>query len=212
MRNRAIALGFLLLASTTSAFADDSTVPYLGGSLGVNQDNMRLRDPTYVYTNFWATGLTGSIFGGFAWSNDQFYVAGEGFGTELTARSSTKTINTGSGTTSAILRMRYSYGGSILPGLKIKTADDMVVYIRLGAVKTRFELHQTVVPSGSTSNISKTTASGGQIGIGVQGYVARAIALRGEYDYSGYRTYTAFNNKITPHDNQLSIGLIYQFC
>ncbi len=84
-----------------------------------------------------------------------------------------------------------------------------MLYVRMGVIKSRFAFHQSTVQSGYTSNYSYDTVTGGQVGLGIQGTVYKCVALRAEYDYNSYRTFSAFANRISVSDNQVKAGLVF---
>jgi len=92
------------------------------------------------------------------------------------------------------LRVTYSYGASILPGISF--ADNVTVgYIRLGVIKTRFD------------NLGKIR-SGFQYGVGVKWGLNDLWSVRGEYSYTKYNNIVNFGH---PDSNTYSIGLMYSF-
>lgn len=183
-------------------------LPYVGANIGGLFPRWSLKDTSQATTNFSANGVYGGLFAGFGTMLDSnFYIAAEGFGNESYASSNTKTINSVGGPASDSLTMRYSYGGSIRPGIVF--GGGMLGYLRIGVIRSRFNLHQTVVPFGATSNLSKNTVTGAQYGIGLQREISRNFSLRGEYDYSTYRSFRAFNNLIHAYNNTFGVGLVY---
>jgi len=206
-----IAMGCaILLVNSTVVFAD-SLVPYLGADLGLDYGRWQVKDVTTATRTSSASGTFGNLFLGVAWSpNESFYVGLEGFGSISSTHSSHTQINTSTIPATINIRMRDSYGVSVLPGFKFSQAS--LFYLRFGFVRSLFNFHQTIVPVGSSSNLHRTIASGGQIGIGLQTGISTNWAVRGEYDYNSYRNFTVFGNKVTPHDNQFKVGLLYTIC
>lgn len=201
----------IILLASSAAVASGPEVPYLGAKLGLDWGHWRVRDVSGAHTNFSSNGMYGGFFAGVGWdATPQFYLAGEIFGDGSSTNTSTKTINTGTVPASVNMRLRYSYGGSILPGYIINPAA--LVYLRLGGIRSRFDFHQTVVPSYATSNLSKKTVTGGQVGIGLQGNFSNNFSVRGEYNYTSYRSFNSFGNIICARDNLINVGVLYNFC
>lgn len=202
----------ILLASFTTAFADNM-LPYFGGEIGYDTGKWKLKDVTGVKTTRNSNGMFGGLFAGLSFPlAPKFFVNAEIFGNESSTSTSNQVINiAGGGTAVAKMRMKYSYGGGLLPGLKFNNC--VMAYLRAGYIRSAFYLHQSVVPVGSGSNWSKNQVGGGQFGVGLQGIVDSAgnWGVRGEYDYVTYNSFTAFGNTISPRDNQFKIGVLYNF-
>lgn len=197
-----------LLASSSIAFAE--TIPYLGADIGFNSGNVKLKDTSNNNTNYGYHGYLGGLFAGIGTDyNQNTYLGVEAFGKESSAVTGTKTISTPRGLANDKIRMRYSYGVSFIPGYKF--TEGTMLYMRLGVIRSRYELHQTLPPASATSNTDRNTATGAEFGLGAETCINRDWAIRGEYDYSTYRSFTSFSNKITPRDSQFNIGLIYKF-
>lgn len=113
--------------------------------------------------------------------NQNIYLGGEVFGTVAA-----KKFN-GNG-----LQSRYSFGASVIPGVMI--TDHTMAFARAGVVRTRFK--------GEDKG-----RNGAQIGLGVQTSLTSNVDLRGEYDYTRYRS--VHNYK--PQANAFTVGLVYKF-
>ncbi len=202
----------ILLASSAAAFADNM-LPYLGGEIGYDTGKWKLKDVTGIKTTRNANGVFGGLFAGLSFPlAPHFVVNAEIFGNESSTSTSNQVINiAGGGTAVAKMRMKYSYGGGLLPGLKFNNC--VMAYLRAGYIRSAFYLHQSVVPAGSGSNWSKNHVGGGQFGVGIEGTVDSAgnWGVRGEYDYVTYNSFTAFGNTISPRDNQFKLGVLYNF-
>jgi len=199
----------ILLMSSNAAFAD-TMLPYLGAELGYDTGKWKIKDVTSVKTSADSNGVFGGLFAGLSWTlAPQFVVNTEIFGEESSTSISTQQINITGGTAQAKLRIKYSYGGSVLPGFKF--TDIAMGYLRVGVIRSQFNLHQTIPPTGSTSNWGQNNATGGQFGVGVQANVNSSWGVRGEYDYVTYNSFTIFGNTISAHDNQFKIGVLYNF-
>lgn len=190
--------------------ASADTLPFIGMDIGYQVPNWRLTDTSNTSINYSNTGVVGDLFVGLGTMiNPKFYLALEGFGSEQSTRSSTKNISVNGAPATAMIRSQYSYGASFIPAVQVSHA--VRLYGRLGVIRTRFILHQSVVPignwHGSTNN--RNTATGGQVGIGIESVVARCLSIRGEYDYSAYRSFRSFGNKIVAKDNLFKVGFVY---
>lgn len=185
-----------ILATTTSFAA--STAPYVGASLGIINNTSssvpyatqtNSGQPTRILAqpgNF--RGVPLNVFAGFGGViNQNFYLAGELFGTVATAE-----ISSNNG-----LKTSYGYGVSILPGFVL--SDHTLAFVRGGLVRTRF----------SDAN---NTETGGQVGVGLQATLTQNMDVRGEYDYTSYGS---FNNSIgkisSPTSDAFNAALIYKF-
>ena len=201
----------ILLMSSTAAFADNM-LPYLGAEVGYDAGKWQIKDATSVKTTPSATGGFGGLFAGLSWNlAPQFVLNTELFGNESSTSTSNQTINiAGGGTSQAKMRMKYSYGVSLLPGFSFQNNAGMV-YLRAGYIRSLFAWHQSIPPSTAKSNWGYTHVGGGQFGVGIQGNLGEAWGIRGEYDYVSYTTFTVFNNNITARDNQFKVGVLYNF-
>ncbi len=173
----------LLIASailaTSSTVALASGAPYLGASLGVV-------DNTANTGSFRGMPLT--INGGYgATVNQSIYLGGELFGVL-----GTSTLDKHTTRSNPSLKTTYGYGVSFIPGYML--SDHTMAYARVGVVKTHF------------SNIDDT-ATGGQVGLGLQTSVTQNWDVRGEYDYTKYRRI----NGVSPQSDAFNLGLVYKF-
>ncbi len=200
----------LYLLGSTVLFADDVVIPYGGVEIGYDFGRWKITDITRQTQTASAYGVYGGPFLGLGWSDDRLYLGGELFGSVNAAQTNTKQINTSTVPANIIIRSKYTWGASLLPGFRFNAAS--LLYFRISVLRTRFLFHQTVVPVGSGSNLSQTNVTGGQLGIGLQQSFNNNWGGRIEYDYTGYRTFSTFRNSISAHDNMLKLGLIYSFC
>lgn len=181
----------IMASSVSVAFANST--PYVGAGLGI-ATNTSSSVATGVINgvvqnspgNF--RGVPFNVFAGYGGVvNQNFYLAGEVNGTIGTAELSN---NNG-------LKTSYGYGVSIIPGVML--SDHTLAYGRLGVVRSRF----------TNANNSQT---GGQFGVGLQTCVTQNVDIRGEYDFTAYRS---LNNSIgrvsSPRQDAFNLGLIYKF-
>jgi opacity protein-like surface antigen len=166
------------ILATCSTMALAGGAPYLGASLGV-VNNTASSGGSF-------RGIPLTISGGYgALVNQSIYLGGELFGTL-----GTSTLNNNAIVQS--LKTTYGYGLGFIPGVML--SDHAMAYMRLGVVKTRF------------SNIGNT-ATGGQVGFGMQTSITQNWDLRGEYDYTKYRSISG----VSPRSDTFNVGLVYKF-
>ncbi len=169
-----------LIAIAAVAFSASvgASAPYVGASLGIDNN-------TSSTSNF--RGLSPLISAGYgAAFNQNIYLAGEGF-----ANLGTITINNNS-TSASSVKTSYGYGLSFIPGVFL--SDHSMLYARAGVIRTKF----------SRAN---STATGGQLGLGIQTSVTQNCDIRGEYDYASYNKVGG----VSPQADQYTIGLVYKF-
>ncbi len=201
----------ILLASGTAAYAD-VTVPYVGAELGYDSASWKIKDVTGQSQTASAYGAIGGLFIGLGYMVDRLYLGGELFGSANSAQTNTRQVNTATTpfTANVIMRSRYTWGASIIPGFRFNPAA--LLYFRLSALRTRFAFHQAAAPAGYGTNLSLTNVTGGQAGIGLQGDWGNHWGARVEYDYTKYKTFSVFRNSVTARDNIVKVGLLYNFC
>ena len=170
-----------LLAATTTTFASQTAAPYIGASLGVTANT----STNAGNGNAGAfRGIPLKVFAGYGGIIAQnYYLAGELGGVAGTAQMSNKNN----------MRTNYGYSASILPGLML--SDQTMAFLRAGVVRSRF------------SNVSNM-ATGGEFGLGMQTNVMQNLDLRGEYDYTAYRTVSGIS---APNADSYDLGLVYKF-
>jgi len=180
-----ILLSLSMLAATAGVVLAAGPAPYVGAGLGVT-------------TNTTNNGMFGSYrgvpfnvlagYGGVI--SDSFYLAGELNGTVANAE-----LNN-----NGVVKTTYSYGASILPGVML--SDHTVAFARAGIVRSRF------------SDLSKNQ-TGGQFGLGLQTGLTQNVDLRGEYDFSAYRSvsqkFAGYNFSSSPRQDAFNLSLIYKF-
>jgi len=192
----------IVLAISSCAFAEGA--PYFGLNVAVNSGSVQLSNAG-VTSNFSAKGESGGVLVGFgADLENNLHVAAEIFGNDTTANTITKVINL-AGTTAKI-KPSYSYGASLLPGIRL--GADTMLFLRIGGVRGRFDLTQTF---GSAQQTSSTIANGAEVGAGAQLALSNNLSLRGEYNYINYSSFRSLGSSIHSHNNQLSMALLYRF-
>lgn len=176
MVKKLLASTALLLGCMSSSYAVSL---YFGAA--AEFDNMM--GGSASYNGFAPRALLG--FGGNIFS--PVYLAGEIFADEdVIDQNNTLDQNQNS------VRTRFSYGGSLLPGISFD--PDTVAFVRLGAVETRF----------NDLNLWRT---GYQIGLGGQLTFFNCWTVRGEYTYSRYRNLSQLDGNL--HSNSYLLSLIY---
>lgn len=194
----------ILAIGTTSAFAA-GTGPYVGGSLDANYS--LFKDETnnaFVNStgNFGKVAPGATLFAGYGkLVKEKFYLGGEVFGSVTHSD-----LDGLEGVRHVSFDTHSSFGASLIPGVML--SDSTMAYARLGVVKTKFEVTDTI---NNTSDSTKETVSGGQAGVGLQTQLTSKLDLRGEYDFTKYNSFDTDNNtsKISPTSGQMKLGLVY---
>lgn len=141
-------------------------------------------------SNSWGNyrGVPFNVFAGYSGVVSQsIYLAAELDATLATAEISNH---------SAGLKTSYGYGVSFLPGVML--SDHTLAFARLGVVRSRF------------SNPS-TTTTGGKFGFGLQTTLTQNIDVRGEYDYTAYRSINRYGFTNSPVSDAANLALVYKF-
>lgn len=200
----------LLMAALFVIPITANAIPYIALNVGISKGQWPLNDDTGARTNYGANGAVGGVSLGFgSLLTQSIWLAVEAFGDFSGERTSTKTVHFNASTADVRMRTRYSYGLSLLPGVLVK--PDALFYLRLGGLQSRFEVHQSVVPSSSSSSTHSSLQGAAVFGAGLQVAMGHSWSVRGEYDRIVYRHFSAFANRISPIDNQLRFGLMYSF-
>jgi opacity protein-like surface antigen len=117
-----------------------------------------------------------------------FFLAGE-----VSATIGTAILSNNTGSTNTSLRVNRSYDFSILPGMLF--SEHTMGFLRFGVVSSNFSQ-------------SEETATGGEIGVGLQFAVANCWYIRGEYIYT---TYSATENVGAAVSDTFALGAVYTF-
>lgn len=166
----------------TAGIALANTAPYIGASTGVTTNTANKTSGSY-------RGMPFNVFAGYGGIITQsFYLAGELTGTIANA----DIANNG-------LRSTSGFGGSMIPGVML--SDHTLAFARAGIVRTHFS-----VPGSSGKN-----QTGGQFGLGMQTSLTQNLDLRGEYDYTAYRSINSYGISYKPRTDQFTLGLVYKF-
>lgn len=181
------------ILALTSSVALATPTPYIGASLGITTNTSSKvavgNTPTMTITqpgNF--RGMPFNVFAGYGGMvNQSFYVAGEIFATAATGEF---TSNNGIKTT-------YGYGASFIPGVML--SDHTLAFARAGLVRSRF-------------SSASATQTGGQVGLGLQTSLTQNVDLRGEYDFTAYRSFNNSHGPVSsPRTDAFNLGLVYKF-
>lgn len=166
--------------------------------------------------HFSGTGLLGSLFGGYALTIKQFYLAAE-------ANISISSLDSNSFNSEFVhssfsntdYKMQHGFSISALPGYLFTKST--LFYVRLGYANTNFKVSTTDI---SLANINKNL-DGFRYGVGIQQTINPNFSVRLEYNQISYQS-TSFtkidpvgmvtkSTKITPQTNQVMLGLAYNF-
>lgn len=176
---------FLIASSilaTTTSIALANPAPYIGAGLSIIDNTSR--NSSAFLGNY--RGIPVNLFAGYGGVvSENFYLAGELDGTITTA----KLNNTGG------LKSTYAFGLSALPGIML--SDHTLAFARVGVNNTRF------------SQLEKNMV-GGKFGAGMQTSLTQNVDLRGEYDYTIYRTAHYYGSKVKPQQDAFNVSLIYK--
>jgi opacity protein-like surface antigen len=116
-------------------------------------------------------GWNGDLFTGVGYTfKNHYYIAGEIFGSMSSAKR--KYDEDG---VKGELKTKYSYGISLIPGIKV--TNNIMMYGRVGLNRIKIE---DTLNKKSTSK----TKNGLQLGLGVQTMVANNVSVRMEYDWT----------------------------
>jgi outer membrane immunogenic protein len=165
-----------------------------------------------------ANGFVGGLFGGYGmYWNNFYYLAGELFVNDSGASETVNTSRTNTApvyatTTYSKVNARWSWGVSVLPGLKVN--DSTLAFVRLGYSSVNFNGKDTFTVNGVSSSGTGSSRQGAfQYGLGLETAVYQNISVRGEYSHANYTSFTnrTTNTKYSPSNNQFMVGLGYHF-
>lgn len=149
--------------------------------------------PTVTYESFYMDDLRYQAISprltvGYGdWYTNWMYLGAEAFGSPKDYH-----LNNND-TLDQTLKVRYSFGGSLIPGIYL---DNIVMgYLRLGVTYAKFSQTDQTVP-------------GIQGGIGLDVTAIDCWHVRGEYDFAKFRQVGAVDN---PRSDEFSVSLIYHF-
>lgn len=137
------------------------------------------------HTNY--TGIHPQLSLGYGDLSNNIYLAGEIF-----AAAGNLTINDSHNRASRSAKITRTFGASFIPGMMLN--EKVLGFLRLGIVNSKF-------------NGPNTTKTGGQIGVGLQTSLNPCWDIRGEYDFSAYRSMSGIGS---PKVNEIGVGVIYK--
>lgn len=166
--------------------------------------------------HFSGDGVFGSIFAGYGWLHNQFYLAGEVNANisslEYYLSNAEYIHQTFSRTTFTV---KTSQGISVLPGYMI--ADNTLVYGRIGYANGRLRIRE----SDPTIQSQTKNRSGIRYGLGIRRALTPHLALMMDYSQINYRSVKSYvfepfgevskRAKISADTAQVAFGLIYNF-
>lgn len=162
------------------------------------------------------TGAFGSIFGGYAWMRQAFYLAGEAnFDVSNLKFQTSNNEFLHQKFSTAYYRLRHNWGLSVLPGYLFTPST--LFYGRLGYSVAYFNISSADI---SLSNVNQNL-SGINFGVGINQALNQQIAVRMEYNQVHYQSTstTSFdpvgnvtkNTNIAPTVGQVEFALLYRF-
>lgn len=195
---------------------------YLGAGLGPDlidfNQNARITKPGDFNagdkTHLSGRGVFGTVFGGYGWQHQRFYLAGEANANLSSAEfksSNEELIH--SSFSKTVYKMRRNYGLSLLPGFVF--SETLLAYGRLGYVNGNFK---TITSDTSLANVNRYL-DGFRWGLGLNQAISQHLAVRMEYSNLNYQKtkFTAIDDLVTkttrirPTANQVEFGLVYNF-
>ncbi len=176
----------ILLVSSMAALSSAvlaSTTPYVGLGTGVIVNTAS----NNLFNSY--RGVPFNIFAGYGGvvNSQNFYIAGEINATFVTADISSN---------GNFLKTTYGYGASIIPGVML--SDHTLVFGRVGLLRTRF----------TNEDLMQT---GAQFGLGMQTSVTQNVDVRGEYDFTAYRSVNHYGFTTSPRSDAFNVALVYKF-
>lgn len=179
MLKKIMLTGAILIAGTGVAAA--GPVPYIGAGIGISSNTST--DSTGGNAAA-ARVVPIKLFAGYGGLVTQsFYVGGELEGTLASAEISDKNN----------AKTTYGFGLSLIPGLMLN--QHTMAYVRVGYVRSRF----------SDVNL---LSSGGVFGLGLETTLTQHVDVRGEYDFTAYRSVGSVG---APRSDAFNLGLVYNF-
>jgi opacity protein-like surface antigen len=170
--------------------------------------------------NLYGNGVVGEMFAGYQWQlTDVFSLA-----SELSANVNSLTYQgyyvdvNQSEQSNGVFKINKNVGFSVLPGFNINATT--MLYARLGMVRGKFNYQEYKTLDGDKIGINDDRwLNGLRLGLGAKMAISENVALRLEYNYLQYQTYTdksfALNPaldrtiKLTPKSHQMLISVSY---
>jgi opacity protein-like surface antigen len=171
------------VAMLAANMAVAAPAPYVGAGLGILNNTSNNHHNSLHFRGVPISGFAG--YGGMV--NQNVYLAGELGATVATSgiSNSTKAIETD-----------YGYDMSVLPGVML--SDHTLAFARLGVARSHFTSPDKMV-------------TGARVGAGLQTSLTQNVDLRGEYDFTAYRSYKQGSTSIAPRADLVNASLVYKF-
>ena len=203
----------LSIVSVASAQESNFEGFYVGAQAGYSNITEEISVAGITVIDETADGFGGGGFIGFGGTNGSLYGSVEA---EVGYDGADWGVSGSSGATSATLDVeaQLTYGvGFRIGGI---VADNLLLYGRLGWVRTNFETTLSVVDPGFTGSVSvENDLDGFRFGGGVEGMLADNIGVRAEYTYTIYDVDDVVVGGITIEDDVdqhlFRIGVAYYF-
>lgn len=177
----------LFVTSALAMFAANIAVaapaPYIGAGLGILNNTSNNNHDSFHFRGVPISGFAG--YGGMV--NQNVYLAGEIGATIATSNlsNSSKTIATD-----------YGYDMSVLPGVML--SDHTLAFARVGIARSHFTSPDKMV-------------TGARVGAGLQTSLTQNVDLRGEYDFTAYRSYKQGLLSFAPRADAVNASFVYKF-
>jgi opacity protein-like surface antigen len=174
-----------------------------------------------------ANGYDGELFAGYGMVfNDHYTLAAEAFADLSSDKGTiTETFRTPIFNSvfvgSSNVRVKNSFGASILPGFKLSSSTNL--FARVGWVDSRFQEQAGLRIAGSNSLITpvnsgllvqatqSTYKSGIQLGLGMETMVTQNVGIRGEYDWNRYGAISGVKQDDKATIEQFKLAALYHF-
>ena len=188
---------------------------YMGAQIGY--DSFRVRNTvanpgSYAFNsnpvlaaNGWLAGLIlgyGEMY--YPW----FYWGGEIFANSNNFNQAFQATTTSS--YSNAINTSSVIGLAFLPGVRF--TDDTMAYAKLGWSRAILKTEETVTGTADANQVNDSSQF--MFGVGIETLIMNQWSLRTEFNhlyYNSYNTTVPYRTKVSPSDNQFTLGLIYHF-
>ncbi|KTC84485.1 outer membrane protein [Legionella brunensis] len=166
--------------------------------------------------HFSGVGVFGSIFGGYGWTHNQYYLAGEINGNLSSVKYQlTNDEYIHQNFSKTYFTIKHSAGVSLLPGYFL--SNDTLFYGRIGYANGRLKISE----SDPTIRSMTKNRSGIRYGLGIRHAFTPKWTLMMDYSQINYKSVTSSvfepfgmvlkDTRIKPNTAQVGFGLIYNF-
>jgi outer membrane immunogenic protein len=188
----------LSMAGAASAQKSNFEGPYVGGQAGYSIINVDITTSAGSADDD-MEGFGGGGFVGFGGTNGSLYGS-----IEAEVGYDGASWSTVSGGLTVDVEAQLTYGVGFRIGVVV--ADNLLIYGRVGWVRTNTELSVTSLGSADED------FDGGRIGGGVEGMLADNIGVRGEYTYTMYEDpFSASGVEFDINQHLFRVGVAYYF-